>query len=82
MERIRHDELNVIHAPASRHLQDLFDHPPPDVGRLHRWQGQRDVIERDGQAHARLHQLGQRIGSVRVEQRMADATGDVADRWQ
>ena len=36
VKRVRHDQPDVVDAGAGRELQDVFDHAPADVGRLHR----------------------------------------------
>ena len=48
-----HDEGDVVHAGLGRHVEDLFDDHLADVGPLHGRQGQGDVVEGDGQLHAR-----------------------------
>ena len=82
MEGVRHHDLHVIDAAASRHLQDLLDDPAPDVRGLHGRQGDRDVVDGDRQPHAGLHQLGEGLGVRRVEEGVADGAGEVLDSGQ
>ena len=82
VERVRHDQPHVVHAGARRELQDVFDHAPADVGRLHRRERQRDVVERDRQAHPGVQQLRERVGGDGVQQRVLDGGVHVADPGQ
>ena len=48
-----HDELDVVDPGLGRQVEHLLDHQLADVGALHGRQRQRDVVEGDGQLHAR-----------------------------
>ena len=50
------DELHIVHPGVGGHVEDLFDDELPDVGPLHGGKRQGDVVEGDGQLHARPQQ--------------------------
>ena len=52
------DEVDVVDARGRGHVQDGLDDALADVGPPHRGQGQGDVVEGDGQLHARRQQVG------------------------
>ena len=64
-------------------VEDRLDDPLAVVGLLHRGQRQGDVVERDGQLHARPQQLGQRLGVADgVQQGLADGRVRIAEGGQ
>ena len=75
-----HDQGHVVHAGLGRHVQDLFDDHLADIGPLHGRQGQRDVVEGDGQLHPRPQEGGQ---GVAVAHRMGEGRADGRRRiWE
>ena len=63
------NELDVVDAGLRRHVEHGLDHHLADVGRLHGRQRQRDVVEADGELHARPEQRRQRVAvALGVEQ--------------
>ena len=68
----RGDDVQVIDARLRGHVDDLFHHQLPDIGRGHRRQRQRQVVERDRQLHAAPQQRLQRIVLERLAQRSFD----------
>ena len=82
MQRVRHDELDVVDAGPGGELEDVLHHPAPDVRRLHRRQRQRDVVEGDGEAHTPAQQAPQRLPAGRMLQGMVDGGIDVLDPRQ
>ena len=54
------DEVHVVDAGGGGQVEHGLDDPLADVGPLHRGQRQRDVVEGDGELHARAQQRGQR----------------------
>jgi hypothetical protein len=82
VQGVGHHQLHVVHPPAGRHLQDLFDDPSPDVGGLHGREGDGDVVERDGEAHAGTEEIGKGLAVVGVHQGVADRPLHVADAGQ
>ncbi len=46
------DEVDVLHARLRGHVDDLFHDQLANVGRGHRGERQREIVERDGQLHA------------------------------
>ena len=76
-----HDEGHVVHAGLGRHVEHLLDDHLADVGPLHGRQGQRDVVEGDGQFHPRAQQGGQRVPVAhRVGEGRADGGRRVGER--
>ena len=81
VQRQRGDELDVVHSRLRRHVEHRLDHHLADVGRLHGRQRQRDVVEADGQLHARAEQCRQRVTvALGVEQGVADGPVGILDR--
>ncbi len=77
----RGHQHDVVHARLGRHVQHGLDHHLAHVGRLHLREGQRDVVEADGQLHAGPQQRRQRVAVAhRVEQRVTDGVVRVLDR--
>jgi len=77
------DEDHVVHPGVGRHVEDGLDHHLADVGRLHGRQRQRDVVEADGELHAGVQQLGQRVAVAhRVQQGVADGAVGVIEGRQ
>ena len=68
----RRDQVDVVHARAVGALEHLLDHLLAHVRRAHRRQRQRDVVERDRQAHARAQQRVERVHPERVVERGGD----------
>ncbi len=69
----RCDEVHVVDAGLGGQVEDRFDDPLADVGASHGWQGQRDVVEGDGELHAGSQQGRERFGVAEwVQQRLAD----------
>ena len=56
VQRQRRDEHHVVHAGLGGQLEDLLDHQLAHVGAAHGRQRQRDVVEGDGELHARPQQ--------------------------
>ena len=66
------DEHDVVHAGLGGQVEHGLDHPLADVGPAHGRKGEGDVVEGDGEAHARPQQGGQRRGvAQRLRQRPA-----------
>ena len=77
----RGDQHDVVDARLGRHVEHRLDDHLADVGRLHRRQRQRDVVEADRQLHARAQQRRQRVAVAdRVQQGVADGPVRVLDR--
>ena len=69
----RRDEVHVVDPCRRGEVEHGLDHPLPHVGPAHRGERQADVVEGDGELHARLQQGAQRGGvAERVVQRVAD----------
>ena len=77
----RRDEVHVVDPGRRGQVEHGLDHPLPHVGPAHRGQRQADVVEGDGELHARLEQRAQR-GRVaeRVVQRVADGGVGIVER--
>jgi hypothetical protein len=82
VQRVRRDQLDVVHTGVGRHRQDGLDDALPDVRLLHRRQRDGNVVERDRQPHPGAQQLRQRLGLERVQQRVLDRFLDVPHRRQ
>ena len=82
MQRERGDEVNVVDAGLGGHVEHRFDDALADIGLAHRGQRQRNVVERDGELHARTQQRGQRVAIDRVKQRIADGAVGVGQSDQ
>ncbi len=76
------DDVHVVHAGVGGEVEHRLDDALADVGAAHRRQRQRDVVEGDGELHAREEQRRQRIAVDRVEQRVADGGVDVLERGE
>ncbi len=75
------DQHHVVHPGGGRQVQHRFDDPLAVVGSLHRRQRQRDVVEGDGEPHAREQQLRQRRAvAERVEQGVPDGVVGILER--
>jgi hypothetical protein len=57
VQRVGGDQLDVVDTGFGGHRQHRLDDPLPDVRLAHRRQGDRDVVERDGQPHPGPQQL-------------------------
>ncbi len=81
VQRERGDQHDVVDARLGRHVEHGLDHHLADVGRLHRRQRERDVVEADGELHAGAEQRRQRVAVADgVEQGVADGPVGVLDR--
>jgi len=74
--------VHVVDSGCGRKIEHRFDHALARIGTTHLRQRQADVVERDGELHAREQLCGQWVLLVRVQQRMADRAVDVADRLE
>ena len=54
------DEVHVVHAGGGGDVEHGLDDPLAHVGPPHRREGQADVVEADGELHARVQQRSQR----------------------
>ncbi len=82
VQRVGRDDLDVVDPGLGGHGQHLLDDALAHVGRAHRRQRQRDVVEGDGQAHAGEELAGQRVVVDRVQERVADRRVGVGHRRQ
>ena len=82
VQRERRDQVDVVDAGAVGALEHLLDHPLADVGRAHRRQRQRDVVEGDRQPHAGAQQRVQRVHPERAVERLGDRGLDVGQALQ
>ena len=81
MQGQRGDEDDVVDARLCRHVQHRLDDHLADVRRLHRRQGQGDVVEADGELHAGTQECRQGVAVADgVQQRVADGPVGVVDR--
>ena len=64
--------MHVVNAVVSERLQHLIEQAFADVGTAHLRQRQADVVDRDGHAHVGIELREQRIGVLRMEQRVTD----------
>jgi hypothetical protein len=82
VQRVRGDEFDVVHPGCGGQLQNLLDHPLPDVRSAHLGQRQGQIVEDDGQSHPTAEQVWQRVAAVWVEQGVVDRAVDVDDARQ
>ena len=76
----RSDEVHVVDAGLCGQVEDSLDDPLTDVGPAHRRQGQRDVVEGDGELHAGMQQCREGFGvAQRVEECAADGAVGVGE---
>ena len=81
MQRQRRHQLHVVDACLRRHVEHGLDHHLADIGRLHGGQRQRDVVEADGELHARAEESRQGVPvALWMEQRVADGAIGILDR--
>jgi hypothetical protein len=74
------NDVDVVDAGLGRLVEHRLDDALAHVGAAHGWQGQRDVVERDGQLHARPQQAAQRLAVAQgVVERMADGALGVVE---
>ena len=73
VERQGGDQHHVVHPGGRRQVEHLLDDELADVGGLHRGQREGDVVEADGEAHARAEQGRQRR---RVAERVLEGVAD------
>ena len=78
----RGDDVKVVDARLSGHVDDLFHHELAYIGRGHGRQWQREVVERDRQLHPASQQRLQRIVLQRLGQRPLDRTFRMRDRLE
>ena len=71
VERDGDDEVNVVNAVGVQEVEKDFERGLTDVGRAHRRQGHRDVVNRNRHLHARLKLRVERVAVVRVVQGVA-----------
>ena len=67
------DEHHVVHACLRGEIEYRFDHALARVGGLHRWQRERDVVERDREPHTGEEQRAKRL---RVTERVVEGVSD------
>ena len=80
VQRGGHDQLHVLDARPSRHLDHVLQDPLPDVRGRHGRKRDRDVVDRDRELHPGAQEVGQRLRvSHRMAQRMLDRAVHVAD---
>ena len=81
VQRQRGDEHDVVDAGFGGELEHLLDHQLAYVGAAHGRQGQRDVVEGDGERHPRAQLGPQRRGvAERVLEGVADGADGVLER--
>ena len=73
VQRERRDEVDVVDAGRGRQVEHRLDHPLAHVGPAHRREREADVVERDGELHARLEQRPQ---GRRVAERVVEGVAD------
>ena len=77
----RGDQHDIVDAGVRREIEDRFDHPLAHVGGAHGRQGERDVVERDRQPHAREKQRAQRLGVTEgIVEGMSDRLVGIGER--
>ena len=77
VQRQRGDDVYVIGARSGGHVQDGLDHLLADVGSLHRGQREGDVVEGDGEPHARSQQGGERFAVDGMFEGVADGADGI-----
>ena len=75
----RDDHLDVVDAVIGEQLEHDREHALAHVGPAHRRQRQRDVVDRDDDLHPRAELRVERLGVVRVVDRVADRGVDVLE---
>ena len=73
VEREGRDEVHVVDTGGGGQVEHGLDDALADVGPAHRRERQADVVERDGQLHARLEQ---RVQRGRVAERVVEGMAD------
>ncbi len=73
VERICDDQMYVVNAIRTAHIQHNLKHRLPQIRRLHRRQGQRNVVHRDRHPHSRLKQSIKRLHLDRMINRITDS---------
>ena len=74
VQGIGDDDVNVVDAVTGEHVEHDLEHRLANVGRRHRRQRQTDVVNRDGDAHARFELRKQRIAAERMIERVTDGS--------
>jgi hypothetical protein len=81
MQGQRRHQLHVVNTGLGGHVEHRLDHHLTDVGRLHRRQRERDVIEADRELHARTQKGGEGVTVAQwMEQGIADGAIGILDR--
>src|SRR3984957_5186992 len=81
MQGQRRHQLHVVDTGLRRHVQHGLDHHLADIGRLHGRQRQRDVVEADGELHARTEKGRQGVPvALRMQQRVTYGAIGILDR--
>ena len=79
MEGKRRDDVDVVDACFCRKVEYRFNNALANVGTRHFWKWQRDVVECNGEFHAREQKRWQWVHFNGVQQRMADSRIDVVN---
>src|SRR6185436_19775565 len=82
-ERVGDDDVDIIDAVAREHVQNDLEDRLANVRRGHRREWETDVVNCDGDAHARFELSKQRIATERVIQGVTNgsfAIGETFDR--
>ena len=82
VQRVGHDQVDVVDAVLGRHLEHDLDDALADVGLAHRRQGQGDVVEGDREAHPSPQQRGERVHADGTQERGADGVVSVGQGGQ
>ena len=77
VERGGDDDLDVLDAVIGEQLEHDREHALAHVGRAHRGEGERDVVDGDDDLHPGAELRVERIGAVRVAEGVADGRVDV-----
>ena len=81
MQRKGGDEHDVVDAGVGRHVEHGLDDHLADVGRFHRRERERNVVEADRQLHSRVEQCRQRVAITEgVQQGVANGAVGVVER--
>ncbi len=80
MDARRDDDVEVVDAVIGEHLEDDREDALADVGAAHRRERERDVVDRDDDAHPGLELRVERLGVVRVVDGVTNRGVDVFER--
>ncbi len=72
VKRVRDDQVNVVDAVRTAHIEHYLEHRLPHIGRRHRRQRQRNVVHRDRHPHSRFEQSVQRFHLKRMIYRITN----------